>query len=106
MPLMKEADNSPTMKQPMKYKTYSKLVNTKSIDLSMLPHKNVLQGLKQDLKPFGNIIDVGIDVIPSISIFLSTGYAVLEMSMMLETHFQSLTRIISCCESSEILHAV
>ncbi|KAI9480429.1 MAG: hypothetical protein EXX96DRAFT_633895 [Benjaminiella poitrasii] len=73
----------------------SKIVNIKLTVLPMLPHQEVLQGLKQSLKPFGNIIDVGINVIPGTSVFMGTGYAVLEISAKPEKHFQGLAHTIS-----------
>ncbi|KAI8327122.1 hypothetical protein BD560DRAFT_310857, partial [Blakeslea trispora] len=53
----------------------STYIDLKLTNLPPLSRTEVLEGLKQSSKPFGQVVDVGIHTEPVSGIFLGTGYA-------------------------------
>ena len=52
-------------------------IGVKLTSFPLLSRKEVLEGLKRNLTPFGHVVDVGILTEPVTGIFLGTEYAVL-----------------------------
>ncbi|KAG1306000.1 hypothetical protein G6F64_007933 [Rhizopus arrhizus] len=81
------------------------VVRIRLANLPFLPEKELLPGLQQSLKRYGNILDVGICREPTTGTYMCTGYAVLNIPPS-NKEFWSLTHNIQWCDTEVGFYAV